>query len=637
MPVSTRQPTPGPSSAVLLSANVKKRSGSEAQDDARTAKKIKVEDDAAKSHITSVNGKDKKKKNRRKKKRRSSVVVPVIQSHRREDSRSKSRSVPPSTNAINTVLHGFVPTGAPDNDEDMESVLSASDKGKGRASPAQRSTTLPSDSPPPIDMGAGSSVITPLQVDSAAQEAEITRLKEQLATQKKLLERHQTHFTNHQQTLTCQICLDLMHRPYALAPCGHTTCYPCLVRWFTAPQNPEMGGNAAPDDTQSIDALLNSAQARNGTFMRRRKKCPVCRAVVIDRPVEMWAIKSMVAALVRSGLGDLPVPVEAPAPEEGANTDPWRNVFRKSGAGHRFGGVFEALFGQPAEPPQQAEGDREQMGWYDAEDGGIYRCITCYHEIWDGVCSACRRRYPGHGGGEDDGDDDEDDDEDGEVPIWGPVPIGGQFWPGPGMFDDSEDDLEEDDMGDDDDGDEDDDGLPHLHLHPRYLPALPFAGLPQYAQAMQGHIEEVDDDDEEDEEENSEYEGSFIDDENGEFGYDDDDGEEVEVLDRLLLSMPRNNRRRQALFDDDGDQDHEDEDEDEDPPILARRLGRATRMGSGVRNNLFAETDSESEGSIEVVEDGQEDEEGDEDEDEGHNSSPPPRRHHQRRMFLEDD
>jgi hypothetical protein len=44
------------------------------------------------------------------------------------------------------------------------------------------------------------------------------------------------------------------------------------------------------------------------------------------------------------------------------------------------------------------------MGMYDAEDGGIYRCIECMNEIWDGVCTGCQRIYPGHQV-EDDGED----------------------------------------------------------------------------------------------------------------------------------------------------------------------------------------------------------------------------------------
>ncbi|KAF8910648.1 hypothetical protein CPB84DRAFT_1764263 [Gymnopilus junonius] len=599
MPVSTRQATPGPSNAVLHSANTKKRSGSEIHDDARSVKKIKVDGDAALSHISSVNGKDKKKK-KRKKKKRSSVVVSVTHSERREGSRSKSRSVPPSPVKQTPVLRGLVPSGGSANEEDMESVLSASDKGKGKAnsnSPAQRSSTLRSDSPQLLPLDPESSTMVATQIDSAAQLAEIAQLKEQLATQTKLLERHQTHFSNHQQSLTCQICLDLMHKPYALAPCGHTTCYPCLVRWFTAPQDPEMPGmnaNPAPENPENIDTLLDSAQARRGTFTRRRKKCPVCRAVVIDRPIEMWGIKGMVVTLVRSGLADLPVAVEPSTPaEEGGNTDPWRNIFRKSGPGHRFGGVFDALFGPPVNPPEQGEGDRERMGWYDAEDGGIYRCIACYHEIWDGICTACRRRYPGHGGHSDDEDEDEDE------PDWGDVR--GHFWSRPDIFGES------DDLEDDEDDDDDDDGLPDLHLHP-YLRRNPFTGLyPGHPLAAHGLIEEVgDEDDDEENEENSDYEGSFIDDGNGDHGEenDDDDDDELDILDTSsrVLPPPRN-QHRQVLFDDDG--------EEEDPGLVARQLGRGARSGS--RNLIL---DSESEGSIEFPVDQDENDEEEDDDDE---------------------
>jgi hypothetical protein len=55
------------------------------------------------------------------------------------------------------------------------------------------------------------------------------------------------------------------------------------------------------------------------------------------------------------------------------------------------------------------------MGMYDPEDGGIYRCIDCMHEIWGGVCTNCQREYPGHERFEDDSDEDfhdVDDDDD---------------------------------------------------------------------------------------------------------------------------------------------------------------------------------------------------------------------------------
>jgi hypothetical protein len=59
-------------------------------------------------------------------------------------------------------------------------------------------------------------------------------------------------------------------------------------------------------------------------------------------------------------------------------------------------------------------------GFLDDEDGGVYRCYDCMHEIWDGICSSCGRVYHnideededfdlGHELGSDDEDDFDDD------------------------------------------------------------------------------------------------------------------------------------------------------------------------------------------------------------------------------------
>lgn len=106
----------------------------------------------------------------------------------------------------------------------------------------------------------------------------------------------------------------------------------------------------------------------------------------------MWGIKAMVAALVNSELIDLPVPPNSITPSGAynngdVNSDPWRHIFPSKG------------------PVVQNQANREHVGMYDHEDGGIFRCIDCLHEIWEGVCSGCNRRYPGH-----EMDDDEDSD-----------------------------------------------------------------------------------------------------------------------------------------------------------------------------------------------------------------------------------
>lgn len=137
----------------------------------------------------------------------------------------------------------------------------------------------------------------------------------------------------------------------------------------------------------------------------RRKTCPHCRAVVRERPVEVWGVKSIAHAVGKSGLipNQLPVPDEAP---EGlnANPDPWKDIFPKSGVASQRG--FPWFF-----PNDDSDDDDirvgnvhvgdvaprgEDVGMLDMEDGGIYRCLDCMHEIWDGICSSCGRVYPGH-------------------------------------------------------------------------------------------------------------------------------------------------------------------------------------------------------------------------------------------------
>jgi hypothetical protein len=169
------------------------------------------------------------------------------------------------------------------------------------------------------------------------------------------------------------------------------------VRWFTA----------STDEAGGIPVRHH---------IHKRKTCPICRSVVSERPAEVWTVKGMVGGLVRSALVELPVPPPAEAVDDvptlalDGNPDPWRNVFRPI---HRHNAMPFVL---PRLEEPAGGGGLEDMGMYDAEDGGIYRCIDCMNEIWDGVCTGCERLYPGHRV-EDDGDDvdlsgDDDDDDD---------------------------------------------------------------------------------------------------------------------------------------------------------------------------------------------------------------------------------
>ncbi|KAH9829530.1 uncharacterized protein C8Q71DRAFT_727976, partial [Rhodofomes roseus] len=193
--------------------------------------------------------------------------------------------------------------------------------------------------------------------------------------------------------------------------------------------------------------------------------------------------------------------------------DPWDGVFRKP---------VPAPAGAPlwfADPPQAAL--HSVLGMHDAEDGGVYRCIDCGHEIWDGTCSACGRVYPGHRhrlhhpwDEDGDGDESDSDGEDGAGMVgWldGMLPRG--LWWGAGAHGgadgEGDEDGEEDGDGDGDEGDvtdvDDEEGFVQ-----GFMPVVRtrlFGGL---GSGSEGEGEGEDDE--------AGYESSFIDDEGAEEG-----------------------------------------------------------------------------------------------------------------------
>jgi Zinc finger, C3HC4 type (RING finger) len=217
-------------------------------------------------------------------------------------------------------------------------------------------------------------------------ESQISQLKNQVASQKKQLDKQSSLASHFQSSLTCQICIDLMYKPYALSPCGHLACYDCLVRWFKTPAS----GSSHPEDENEN--------------VHKRKTCPHCRAVLRERPIEIYSIKDMVHALDKSGLTTgLPSHEDSP-PTAGDVADPWKGIFPKQSI-HRRRDRFLPPFiheeladmGVWHRADLDSDDDHEGvvdefMGIYDEEDE-IYRCNDCLHEIWDGVCSSCGRIY----------------------------------------------------------------------------------------------------------------------------------------------------------------------------------------------------------------------------------------------------
>ncbi|KAI0080411.1 hypothetical protein K474DRAFT_1657831 [Panus rudis PR-1116 ss-1] len=476
----------------------------------------------------SVRARDKKK--RRKKKRKVSVVNdgagrPAVRSNSSEPGTSRRRLSSVGSNAAQlanpSTLHDSQPVAGPskaspastgaeagasslfvkeETAEFLETDLVKVDKGKGRA---EREASIPnsSDSQP----SASSQLLV-----------------------------HQTMLNNVLQSLTCRVCLYLLRRPFALAPCGHVACYDCLVSWFSSPAG-------QPNDPPI-------------PVTRRKKTCPHCRAAVHERPVEVWALKESIASLTQSGLIDADLLPPPPADGENKDASPrkdddWRDIF----------------------PDSREARLRETMGIRDNEDGGIYRCVDCNHEIEAGICSGCQRLYPDHamwpGGIPDFGSDYDDEDDDDDFPPYHGFPIFGNLFQ-PLGFDIA--------LGHSDEDDEHDDG----------------------------------DDDEDDEDE--EYEGSFIDDEEnlevGSVMYDPP----IPPA-RIRRRVPRAYLEPISLGSS-GESEEEDDEVQEIPPPA--RSARASRSRARLAPVRIVVSDSEEENDEVVEVEGDDSEEHDEDDEE---------------------
>jgi hypothetical protein len=109
--------------------------------------------------------------------------------------------------------------------------------------------------------------------------------------------------------MQCQICLELLLKPFALPPCGHVLCLGCLQEWFR---------KAPGEDDDMYD------EDNSDYILYRRKTCPCCRTVVSGRPIPVFLLKSIATALAKAK--NLPLSRSArasPPPDD----DPWAGIF----------------------------------------------------------------------------------------------------------------------------------------------------------------------------------------------------------------------------------------------------------------------------------------------------------------------
>ncbi|KAH9888790.1 hypothetical protein C8Q73DRAFT_654623 [Cubamyces lactineus] len=109
--------------------------------------------------------------------------------------------------------------------------------------------------------------------------------------------------------LTCQICMELLLKPYGLSPCGHVLCVTCLLEWFKS---------APPGEDEMLDDEYSDA------LLYRKKTCPCCRTIVRSRPIPLYLVKSLASVLDKAKAPSGSVR-PSPPPDDG---DPWAGIFR---------------------------------------------------------------------------------------------------------------------------------------------------------------------------------------------------------------------------------------------------------------------------------------------------------------------
>ena len=201
-------------------------------------------------------------------------------------------------------------------------------------------------------------------------------LNQKLDAQTTKLVIHSALISSFKDSLTCQICVDLMYKPFTLAPCGHIACYSCLVGWFKS--------NLAEDEL-------------GPESVHRKKTCPHCRSAVRDRPIENFTIKEMVNSLVSSGVledasGDAAA-AAAISTTPIVSADPWAGIFPKHPVmENNYDGLPFPMFDFDEGEDEDYGYEEGDMGMYDEGDD-VYRCRGCMNEVVNGFCTLCERQY----------------------------------------------------------------------------------------------------------------------------------------------------------------------------------------------------------------------------------------------------
>lgn len=180
---------------------------------------------------------------------------------------------------------------------------------------------------------------------------------------------------------------------HSLNPCGHVLCLSCLQEWF----------RKAPPALDDMDADPDELTDPQYVLMRS-KTCPSCRAVVKHRPVPIFMVKSVVAAIKKTKSPHTSSPGSR-RNDDYLDDNPWKGIFTSSEE-------------EEADDDEGGDDDESQAGSDSDDLGGWYRHSHSAHfepAVEEGNVtseSEMENEEDEEDENEDDNEDDDDDDDD---------------------------------------------------------------------------------------------------------------------------------------------------------------------------------------------------------------------------------
>lgn len=154
-------------------------------------------------------------------------------------------------------------------------------------------------------------IIEELRQNASANEKKLKETESQVSKAQNKVKKSEDAISNVETSVQCQICMELLLKPYALSPCGHVLCVSCLQEWFkkAPPNDDEMYDDDDPD-----------------YLLFRKKTCPCCRGNIRNRPIPVFIVKSIASALLKVR-GSSPNTSSPTAGSSAADADPWEGLF----------------------------------------------------------------------------------------------------------------------------------------------------------------------------------------------------------------------------------------------------------------------------------------------------------------------